>query len=86
MFEVKPFLVSCKKGDVFFSEHAVRQFVARWKKHFPRTPLQDYEEKIIELFEAASEENVDPVIRVKRLISNQFRPANYFYHKGSLHG
>jgi hypothetical protein len=78
----QPYLTEFHAEILLVTDHALWRFTERWRKQFPDRLLKDPREKIENLLAEAVEERLDPVIRVKRLIANDFIPAQYFYTRG----
>ncbi len=62
--------------DIIITNHAIERFTERFAK-FSKTPLNNPEATIRKLLAKAEPEEINPVHRVKRLITNGFQESNY---------
>src|SRR5512147_1595843 len=67
---------------VFFTEHALKQFVARHKAANMGTVKHPEKTARKILAEAKEDDVLDDVARVRRLISNNFEEVSYFLNSG----
>ena len=67
--------------DIILSEHCIERFVERVKLMCGKE-MEDPERTLRNLLMRAVPEEIEPRYRVARLISNNFRDANYFRCEG----